>query len=400
MEEGGRPAVVKSLAEHLACRRHQVTVLTAWLGRAGNETSTTRSGGLPHPDTGAQSPTSDATFPVKAIYLPSAARYRTLTVNPGVVLFCLRKLREFDVVHIYGTYDLLGPVVAAFCQRWNIPYVLEPLGMFRPIVRNVGLKRAYRRRLGWPVARGAARVIATSELERDELVADGVAGNKVVIRRNGLDLFEFDRLPPRGTFRCEIGLEDHVPLVLYLGRLSRKKGLDLLLEAFSRVKSPATLAIVGPNDGDGCVEDIQKSRDRLGLNGRVHLLGPRFGKKKLAAFADADVFVLPSRSENFGNAAAEAVACGVPVMVTDRCGIAPLVHDRVGLVVPCEVEDLRSALARLIGDQDLRDRLRAGAAEVRQGLSWDEPVDQMERLYVECIQAGRSLGPSGEGRAV
>ena len=88
-----------------------------------------------------------------------------------------------------------------------------------------------------------------------------------------------------------------------------------------------------------------------------------------------------------------AVACGVPVLVTERCGIAPLVRDRAGLVVPCEVEALRSALVRLIADQDLRDRLRAGTAEVRRELAWDEPVAQMERLYMECVQARRSPGP-------
>ena len=82
----------------------------------------------------------------------------------------------------------------------------------------------------------------------------------------------------------------------------------------------------------------------------------------------------------------------VPVVVTERCGIAPLLRDRAALVVPCEVEALRTALVRLIGDQDLRDRLRAGTVEVRRELTWDEPVAQMERLYMECIEARRSSG--------
>ena len=369
-QASGQAQKVQAVSRHLARRGHRVTVLTARYD--GTE-------GLPEGE-------------VEVVCLPSVLRYRTRTLNPGIAGFCVRRLRGFDVVHLYGVYDLLGPVVAGFCRRWDIPYILEPLGMFRPIVRNIALKRLYRRLFGWPVVRGAARVVATSELERNEVIAEGIAAAQLVVRRNGVDMPDRKTLA-RGPFRREIGLDDESPLVLYLGRLSCKKGLDLLIEAASGLPALATLAIVGPDDGDGCLRDLERLRTRLGLDGRVRLLGPRFGVDKYAAFADADVFVLPSRSENFGNAAAEAVTCGVPVVVTDRCGIAPLVRDRAGLVVPCEVEALRSALARLIADQDLRDRLRAGTAEVRRELSWDEPVAQMERLYMECIQARRSSGP-------
>ena len=369
-EACGQAQTVQAVSRHLVRRGHRVTVLTA------------RRGGMEvHSDGG-----------VEVVCLPSTLRYRTHTLNPGVVEFCVRRLRGFDVVHLYGVYDLLGPVVAGFSRWWDVLYVLEPLGMFRPIVRSIALKRFYRRVFGWTVARGAMRVISTSELERDELIADGIPAAQVIVRRNGVDQPDSEVLA-RGTFRREIGIGDGTPLVLSLGRLSRKKGLDLLIEAFSGLPTPATLAIVGPDDGDGCLRDLKRLRARLDLDGRVRLLGPRFGADKYAAFADADVFVLPSRSENFGNAAAEAVAGGVPVVVTECCGIAPLVRDRAGVVVPCEVEALRSALVRLIADQALRDRLRAGTAEARRELTWDEPVAQMERLYMECIQARRSSGP-------
>lgn len=361
----GQATKVADISRHLARRGHVVTVLTA--AREVQAVRERRDG-------------------VEVVGLPAVFRYRAITVNAGVAGFCLRRLRGFDVVHLYGTYDLLGPVVAAPCRRWRVPYVLEPLGMFRPIVRNIALKRAYRSLLGRPVAAGAARVIATSELEREELLADGVPAAKVVVRRNGVEPPGPEEAPSPGVFRRDAGIGQDRPLVLYLGRISKKKGLDLLLEAFRGVSAAAALAIVGPDDGDGCLQELERLRDRLGLNGRVRLMGPRFGADKWSALADADVVVLPSRSENFGNAAAEAVACGVPVVVTDRCGIAPLVADRAGIVVPCGVEAIRSALSRLLEDSRLRARLRAGALEARRDLSWDEPVARQEQIYLEVLQ--------------
>ncbi|MDR7523652.1 MAG: glycosyltransferase [Armatimonadota bacterium] len=361
----GQATKVADISRHLARRGHVVTVLTA---AREVQVIRERRGG------------------VEVVGLPAVFGYRAITVNPGVVGFCLRRLRGFDVVHLYGTYDLLGPVVAAFCRRWRVPYVLESLGMFRPIVRNIGLKRAYRRLLGWPVVAGAARVIATSELEREELVADGVPAAKVVVRRNGVEPPGPEEIPSPGAFRRDAGIGQNQPLVLYLGRISKKKGLDLLLEAFGGVPAAAALAIVGPDDGDGCLQELDRLRDRLGLNGRVGFMGPRFGADKWSALADADVVVLPSRSENFGNAAAEAVVCGVPVVVTDRCGIAPLVADRAGLVVPCHVDAIRSGLSRLLEDPHLRARLRTGALEARRDLSWDEPVARQEQIYLEVLQ--------------
>ncbi len=402
LNEGGRPVKVKALAEHLARRGHEVVVVTTDLG---NQEPGVRS---QKPEVKSQKPRAMSHkicsgSPVEIHYLRTLARHRTLTLNPGIVPFCLRYLRQFDVVHIYGLYDLLGPTVAWFCRHWGIPYVVEPMGMYRPIVRSLRKKRLYHRLLGRAMIEGAARVIATSEQERHELVEEGLPPEKVVVRRNGLDLSEFVDLPPRGRFRRELGFSDGVPLVLFLGRLSRKKGLDLLLHAFAGLQTPAHLAIVGPDDHDGCVEEIRHLRRTLGLESRVTLLSPRFGRTKLEALVDADLFVLPSYNENFGNAAAEAIACGTPVIVSDQCGIAPWVRERVGMVVEFgerkfeirnskfEIQQrLREAIERVLGDEALRARFRANCLQVAQELSWDKAVREQERIYKDVVACAAS----------
>jgi len=188
-ERGGSVVVVRAMARGLAQRGHRVTVLTADLGlkRISHGTD-----GLARGRWGWQSDKDS----VETIYLPSWASYRSLTLNPGVFDFCRKRLRTFEIVHIYGLYDLLGPAVARYCRRFGVPYVIEPMGMFRPIVRNIPLKNVYRRVLGDPMTRGARQLVATAPQERGELVEEGVPKDKIVVRRNGIEMPE--RLPARG----------------------------------------------------------------------------------------------------------------------------------------------------------------------------------------------------------
>jgi glycosyltransferase involved in cell wall biosynthesis len=364
LNEGGRPAKVHAMVRALAQCGYPITVLTADLG--------------PREDT----PNFDG---VEAIYLPTIARYRAITLNRGAVSFCLQRLRTFDIVHIFGLYDLLGPTVAFFCRRFGIPYLVEPMGMFRPIVRNVRLKRLYLTLLGRRLVLNADAVIATSEQERQELIEDGVPEEKIVVRRNGIE--RPDRLPDYGAFRKRWHIPSDAKVVLFLGRLVPKKSPDMLMDAFaSCLKKEGNakawlLVFVGPDERDGYREYLQAYSAKLGIKDRVLFVGPLYGEEKWAALQDADVFVLPSQHENFGNAAAEAIAANTPVIVTDRCGIAPMVHDQAGLVVPYEREALTEALWRLLTDEALHRRLRQGCRKVAEALSWDEPVAQMVRLY-------------------
>src|SRR5262249_37613246 len=118
-----------------------------------------------------------------------------------------------------------------------------------------------------------------------------------------------------------------------------------------------------------------------GVEDRVTFTGSVFGDEKWAAYRDADVFVLPSQNENFGNTAAEAAACGTPVVVTENCGIAPLLAGVAGLAVRHETSDVARAVQEVLLDGELRERLAQGGRSAASRLGWDEPVSDMERLY-------------------
>src|SRR6267154_234589 len=196
-----------------------------------------------------------------AVYLRTHARYRALTWNPGVSAFCRERLASYDLIHIYGLYDLIGSRVASTCRRLARPYVVEPMGMFQPIVRNIWLKRIYHAFLGGPMLRGASRLIATAEQERQELMNGGIPDRQSVVRRNGIDVpVEF---PPPGGFRNQWDISSNVKLVLFLGRLVSKKSPDMILEAFARWQRrqngsrPAMLVLAGPDEGDGFRQHLE-----------------------------------------------------------------------------------------------------------------------------------------------
>jgi len=365
---GGRAVVSTALAQGLAQRGHDVTVLTSTVLE-------------PHVQPRWKG-YSVCIRGVNAHYLGTWVQYRAISFNPEVLFFARREVLNYDIIHIVGLYDLIGPVIAWYARRHGIPYVVEPSGMLIPIVRSFALKRIYHALLGLSMLAGAAQVIATSDQEKSEMVRSGIDPDRIFNRRNGVDLSEFDHPEEPGKFRRSIGLERDTPLLIYLGSLVPKKSVDLLIRAFTSLPcSEAHLALVGPDEGGSYSHYLQELADAPKVRGRVTFTGSLYGADKVAALRDADILVLPSRNENWGIVVVEAIAAGTPVIITDRCGVAPYVHGRAGLVVPHDEAAVRQAMARLLSDHTLYYQFKRNCKAVARELSWDEPVAQMEALY-------------------
>jgi glycosyltransferase involved in cell wall biosynthesis len=382
LDKGGPAVKIRAIALGLARLGHRVTVLTSDWGFQPSLVSPAISSekvrfGWRMQESG-----------VEALFLPSIANYRTVSVNPRVLAFAGR-VREYDVVHIYGLYDLLGPAVTLFCRRNHIPYVVEPMGMFRPIIRNLLLKNVYHVALGNRLLRSARLLIATSDQEKNEMVDGGTNPQRVVVRRNGVELPSV--IPARGSFRKQVGIPSDARVVLYLGRLEAKKSPELLVAAFARWRkksesnTPSFLAIAGPEHERGYVDRLNSLASSLGIREELTFTGPLYDEAKWSAYRDADVFVLPSQNENFGNSAAEAVACGTPVIVTERCGIAPYIAQRTGLVVAHDEEAIARALAEILDRPERAARFRSACPTAAKELSWDEPICQMVRIYERAL---------------
>ena len=377
-EMGGAVVKVRAIARGLRERGHEVTILTADLGLD-------HLSGLSAEYTSCPWGRQAVHAGDNVIYLPTRARYRALTFNPAIRPFLRENLRQFDLVHIYGVYDLIGPAAASACRSLNVPYVLEPMGMFRPIVRNIALKRLYHWIWGKRMAQGARHVIATSPMEATDLGDDGIPHEKIIVRRNGIEIPP--SLPERGLFRARWKIPASAALILFLGRVVSKKSPDLLMEAFAAWRSKssrggsAVLVVAGPHEHDGYYQTLQQMASRLGLENHVLFTGPLFDTDKWSAYRDADVFALPSLDENFGNSAGESVAAGVPVILTDRCGIAPLLDGRGAIVISHDRDALRDALHHLLDNPSFHRELATACEQSARNLSWDLPLDELEALY-------------------
>lgn len=290
-----------------------------------------------------------------------------------------------DIVHVLGYRDPVGTVAASVAFHARVPYLLEPCGMMRPRVRSIAVKRAFDATIGRPALDRAALVLATSDLERRELVEDGVASRRIRTRRNGITLPSGEP-GPRGEIRARFGVPLDVPLVLALGRITRKKGLIDLMRAVSRLPK-AHLLITGPDANDGTLHALRERSSTM--DGRLHIdVRGMWDRRKLDAFNDADCFALPSQTENFGNAAAEAAATGLPVVVSDACGVAevldPSAHRVIGVG---DVDALAAAIGDLTGGDGPKRAASSAAPALRALLNWSSIVEVQLEIYREVLAA-------------
>lgn len=300
-----------------------------------------------------------------------------------------REMHTFDVAHLNGYRNLMLFPVARAARRAGVPLVVQPHGALPIIVNSFLAKRLYDRLLGAQELGHLSALIAGQASEREQALAHGVPAGRIVMVPNGMDPTARETMPPRGTFRARVGLDATTPLILFLGRINRKKGADMLVEAFARMAHPtAHLAIVGPDDGQ--LAEVQALIAARGLEARVSLPGLLTGPEVLAAFRDADLFVLPCRADTFPMVVVEACLAGTPMLLTDRCEIADLVAGRVADVVPFDTAHFAAAMARLLTDRDRAERYRAACpAVLRDTFSLQAVGDQLEALYTRVITERR-----------
>ncbi len=364
---GGPPRKIHSLAAGIAARGHSINVLTfASNGRRSIES---------------RSVDNVSVQDLRWI----GRKLKQVPLDRGTIR---NAIGAADLVHAFGIYNLLSPMSARCARVAGIPFILEPLGMYPPRAGNQLGKRAYNRILTKSMVRHASAVIGASEAEAAEL-AEIADPEKIVYRRNGIDIESFEQLPNGDHLKKIWQISPGEQVILYIGRISPIKNLEQLILAFAEAKLPgARLVLVGPLTEPAYEKQLRQLIVSRQLNDRVTFAGPLYEGDRSAALEIADLFVLPSVNESFGNAAGEAVAANVPVLLTDTCGIASLIHERAGYAVPLGVAKIADGMRRML-NPGFRDQMTARRDEVKRELSWDEPIEQTIALYERIVAESR-----------
>ena len=366
---GGPVLAVHGLCKALSARGHAVTVFTTDVHGADT---------LDVPR--ASAVTVDG---VEVYYFP--VRFpRRLYRSPAMGAALAAEVAGFDVVHLHSVFLWPTAAAARAAEDAGVPYLVAPRGM---LVGELLRRRGRSRKALWlrlverhTLAR-AAGLHVTSQLEADEAACLGLRLPPAFVVPNGVDA-----APAAARRDAELAAPVRAalarrPLLLYLGRISWKKGLDRLIAAMPLVPG-ATLAIAG-NDEEGYRKPLERLAAGLGVGDRVVFLGPVHGADKAALLHGADGLALASYSENFGNAVLEAMAAALPVVVTREVGLAGVVRETgAGLVAAGEPPQLAAALRRLLDDADGRRMMGGrGAEAAAQRFGWASVAASMEAVY-------------------
>jgi glycosyltransferase involved in cell wall biosynthesis len=361
---GGPVVVARELASRLAARGHDVEVVTTTLTDVAERPSRrTRVAWVDG---------------ARVTYLATPLRYRWMGITPTLPLV-LARLPRPEIVHVMGFRDPVTTTVATWCRARRLPYVFEPVGMFRPRLRKVRLKRAFDATLARRVASRAKLVVVSSPHEADDVAAGGVPRSRVRLRGNAFP----EPPPPEGSDPLAGIVPDGADVVLYVGRIAAEKGVEHLLAAARRLPG-VHVVLVGPDDRHGTMARVRAAAADPEIAGRIHVLAPTAGPP-FDLYRRADVFVLASGGENFGLVAAEAASVGTPVVVSDRTGVAASFAEGEALVVPYDEGATVDAVARVLGDDRLRASLAEGALGAARRSTWDGVVDEQLAIYDEAL---------------
>jgi glycosyltransferase involved in cell wall biosynthesis len=325
---------------------------------------------------------------VKVHYFPVPALKR-LWWSPALERQLRDSIADFDVLHVHAVYLLPMRAAARAAARAGVPYVISPRGMLiRELIRRKSrwVKTAWINLIERTTLAQAAAVHVTADVEGTEFRAMRLPYQRIVCIPNGVD-FPAEHTPlEQGPFAT---LPERY--VLFLSRINWKKGLDRLITAWQWV--PDLPLVIAGNDDENYRPRLEELARSAGVADRVIFLGPVSDAHKWALYQRAQLFVLPSYSENFGNVVAEAMAMGCPTVVTPEVGIAPLLESTgAGRVVSGAPEELAAAIGQLLADPAARREMgRRGAEAARDRLSWPGIATEAERLYREVLRQKAEL---------
>ena len=365
---GGVVNSMYNLSEQLSILGHDVTIITTDLGLDLKYIASMERKG------------------VKVVYFQCKLNLSSFLYSPSMKHWLKENIEDFDIIHLNNFRSYQNYIVSNYAKKAKTPYILQAHGSIETFFQKGILKKIYDFFIGYKILNDVEIVLALTKAESRQYEMMGVPINKIKIIPNGINTNVFDDLNiSKGQFRTKYHINDDERIILYLGRINKIKGIDLLVEAFYNLTTELNnvkLVIVGPDEGFmGVLKSLVKKH---GIWDKVLFTGPLYDNEKFEAYSDADVYVLPSRYEIFGNTVFEAAACGTPVIVTDHCGISDFV-DEFGYVVPFDKYRLEDAIKKVL-DHELSTKTKEELLKLlKSRFSLKQVTIDVEKICEEVI---------------
>jgi glycosyltransferase involved in cell wall biosynthesis len=330
--------------------------------------------------------------------------------SAGFAMAMRRDARTFDVIHIQAVRNFVTWWTMRCACNAGVPYIVAPQGSYDSwvLAQRSWMNRLWDRWLEIPLLNRAARIQCLTAREMEQVRNAGIKAPSVVIP-NGVELQKDEGgnlKPERKNARKALGIAENAIVILFLGRIHPKKGLDILVRAFARVcdtisdsrrlalptsnQQPTTsnclLLIAGSDGGSGYRDQIEERIRTAGISDKVKWLGEVRGEAKSQTLRAADIFVLPSHSEGLPVAVLEAMADGLPVVLSEACNLPEIAEWNAGRVTREDTSDVFVALRELLSDSALREVCGANARRlVASKFVWSTIAYDTVKYYKEMM---------------
>ena len=320
---------------------------------------------------------------VKIRYFSVPNLFRRWYWSPRMYKFLKKEINEFDIIHLHSIFLWPTSAAARVAREVNKPWCVSPRGALNIDMlerKSKFIKKIALRLYELKTLTGSSFLHATSLMEMEGIESLGYKFPNIVVVPNGISVPKLNKIKSINN-----------PYIIALGRISWKKGLDRLIEAMKFIPG-YDLLIIG-NDDEGLKPKLEQIARNNNLISRVNFMGPIFGQKKNEFLQNAEILVLPSHNENFGNVVLESLACRRPVAVSRHVGLAPDIEKaNAGIIISDDPKEMGQAIAQILSDKEgLAQMGENGYEWLKSDYSWDHVAAKMVSQYTYHVDIISSL---------
>lgn len=366
---GGAPIVVQELCTRLSKLGNNLTIVTSDAKNEKQRVSLLNE------------VTNDDIKVIRFKNISNTLAYKLKIFTPFKMRSYLKKTNIFDVVHIHDYRTLLTFWSANSAVNNKVPYVIQPHGTLQKKIGKKNIKKIYDVLLGAKIIKNASCCLALTEYEAEQFLELGANEQQISILPNGINIKS--EIPQKGAFKAKYNIPRNDKIIMYLGRIHKIKGIDILIDAFNSFEARGMnniwIVIAGPDDGH-----LRYLKNKASNNKKIIFTGPLKGLNKLELFRDSSVFVLPSHYDTFPITVLEAWSYEVPVIMSYNCGLSYEANEGSALVFR-DKEQLIEKILLTLNNTKVTSKLVETASNKVKGYNWDDIATHLNDIYRSLI---------------